>query len=273
MDEFTGDEPAAPQPIDTSVAHPARVYNYWLGGKDNFPADRAAAERVRRARPDITEAVRENRDFMQRAAAYLARLGVLQFLDIGSGIPASPNLHEVAQGVSPASRVVYVDHDPVVLAHSRALLASSPEGRTAYIQADMRDPAAILAHPGTRKVLDFTRPVAVCLVSVLWLLSDDEDPYGIVAALMDAVPPGSCLVVSHPALDIRADVGYKGLAAYNKFVTPSATLRDSGQVTRFFEGLDLVPPGVTQCQRWMPADAAAAGREEVAVWAGVGLKA
>jgi hypothetical protein len=276
-DEDLADDEAAPERrpahtvIDGSVAHPARVYDYWLGGKDNYLADRRAGDAVKAVRPGVVREVRANRGFMRRAAAYLAGHGVRQFLDIGSGIPTSPNLHEVVQDVDPAGRVVYVDNDPVVLAQARALLASSPEGATDYIHADLRDPRAILRQ--AERTLDLSRPVAVFLVSVLWLLSDAEDPYGIVETLMDAVPGGSCLVVSHPASDILTDSAAKALRRYSRLVTSAATLRSSGQVSRFFQGLELVPPGVTQCHLWRPADADD-GREqyEVAVWAAVGRK-
>ena len=175
-------EPAA---IDTSVAHPARVYDYWLGGKDNFAADRAAAEQVIAVRPTVRRDIRENRAFLRRAVAYLAEAGLRQFLDIGTGIPTSPNVHEVVQRIAPDARVVYVDNDPIVLTHARALLASTPEGATAYIDADLRDPDKVMREAAA--TLDLSRPTAVMLVGVLHLISDEEDPYGIAARLMAAV--------------------------------------------------------------------------------------
>jgi hypothetical protein len=276
-DEDLADDEAAPERrpahtvIDGSVAHPARVYDYWLGGKDNYAADRRAGDAVKAVRPAIVRDVRANRGFMRRAAAYLAGHGVRQFLDIGSGIPTSPNLHEVVQDVDPAGRVVYVDNDPVVLAQARALLASSPEGATDYIDADLRNPRAILRQ--AERTLDFSSPVAVFLVSILWLIGDAEDPYGIVETLMDAVSGGSCLVVSHPASDIESGPAAKAVRRYSRLVTSTATLRSYGEVSRFFQGLELVPPGMTQCHLWRPEGVDDTGEQyQVAGWAAVGWK-
>jgi len=194
--------PELPREIDTSRPHPARTYDYFLGGKNNFAADREVADKVLAGWPAIRVGVRENRKFLARVVTYLAgEVGVRQFLDIGTGLPTANNTHEVAQAVAPSSRVVYVDNDPLVLAHARALLTSSPEGRTAYIHADLRDPAAILNDPVTRDVLDFTQPVALMLIAILHMIPDEEQPAEIISTLLDALPSGSYLVASHTALD------------------------------------------------------------------------
>ncbi|HCU93662.1 MAG TPA: hypothetical protein DHU96_13405, partial [Actinobacteria bacterium] len=180
--------------FDTSVAHLARVYDYWLGGKDNYAADRQAGDAVIQVYPGMAASVRANRAFLARTVRFLAgEMGVRQFLDIGTGIPTSDNTHEVAQSVAPSCRIVYVDNDPVVLAHARALLTSSPEGATGYFDADLRDTAAILARAA--ETLDFSQPIAVMLIAILHVIGDGEDPYGIVAKLIDAVPPGSYLAL------------------------------------------------------------------------------
>src|ERR1700728_316952 len=190
--------------FDTSVAHIARVYDYWLGGKDNFAADRAAAEQAIAAYPDIVFSVRANRAFLARAVRYMVgEAGIRQFLDIGTGIPATSNTHEVAQSVAPESRVAYVDNDPVVLAHARALLTSGPHGVTSYLDADLRDTGRVLSVAA--ETLDFSRPVAVMLMAILQHVDEAEDPYGVVATLLAALPPGSYLTLSHPGSDIDAE--------------------------------------------------------------------
>jgi hypothetical protein len=245
---------AAPQ-IDTTVAHPARVYDYWLGGTVNYPADREAAERVLAVTPGLRFRVRANRDFLARAVRYLAaEAGIRQFLDIGTGIPSANNTHEVAQAAAPDARIVYVDNDPIVLAHARELLASGPQGATQYVHGDARDPGAIIA--AAARTLDFTRPAALLLLGVLHLISDAEDPYRIVAALMGALPAGSYLVISHPASDINAAAQAEAQKRYNERVATPQTLRSRAEVARFFDGLDLVPPGLVYVHTWRP-DAAA----------------
>jgi hypothetical protein len=236
--------------LDTSVAHPARVYDYWLGGKDNFAADREAAERVLAVAPGLRFRVRANRAFLGRATRFLAAdAGIRQFLDIGTGIPTGDNTHEVAQRAAPDARVVYVDNDPIVLLHAQALLRSSPEGATDYVQADLRDPGLILDR--ATGILDFGQPVAVMLLGVLHLVQDAEDPWGIVARLMDAVPAGSYLAISHPALDIHHGQA-EAQRVYNERVATPQTLRTREQVARFFAGLDLVEPGLVQVHQWRP---------------------
>jgi len=250
------DDPGAPAggaaaKIDTTVAHPARVYDYWLGGKDNFAADREAAERVLAVTPGLRERVRANRAFLARATRYLAaEAGIRQFLDIGTGIPSGNNTHEVAQAVAPQARVVYVDNDPIVLVHAKALLASGPQGATQYVDGDIRDPAPILA--AAASTLDFGQPVALMLLGILHLVPDSEDPYRIVAELMDGLAPGSYLVVSHPASDINAAAQAEAQKRYNERVSTPQQLRTRAEVTRFFDGLDLVPPGVVYVHAWRP---------------------
>ena len=237
--------------IDTSVAHPARVYDYWLGGKDNFAADREAAERVLAVTPGLRARVRANRAFLARAVRYLAaEAGIRQFLDIGTGIPSANNTHEVAQAVAPDSRIVYVDNDPIVLTHARALLASGPEGSTQYVDGDIRDAAAILEAAAT--TLDLTRPTALMLLGVLHLIQDSEDPYRIVAGLMDALSSGSYLAISHPASDFHAPQQAEAQRRYNERVSTPQTLRTREEVARFFDGLELVPPGIVYVHTWRP---------------------
>ncbi len=266
---LTGDADKTPE-IDTSVAHPARVYDYWLGGSNNFPADREAAERVLAATPGLRSRVRANRAFLARAVRYLAAdAGIRQFLDIGTGIPSADNTHEVAQAAAPDSRIVYVDNDPIVLAHASALLAGTQEGATQYIDGDLRNAAAILrAAAGT---LDFTRPTALMLVGILHLIQDSEEPYRIVAELMDALPPGSYLAISHPASDIQAGQA-EAQKRYNERVSTPQTLRDRDQVSRFFNGLDLVPPGLVYVHAWRPDPGDAAPEGGVSAYGGVARK-
>jgi len=259
-----------PAPFDTSVAHVARVYNYWLGGKDNFAADRAAGDQAIKAFPNIALSARANRAFLARAVRFLAgEVGIRQFLDIGTGIPSANNTHEVAQSVVPESRVVYVDNDPMVLAHARALLASGPAGATDYIDADLRDPRQILA--GAAQLLDFGRPVAVLLMAILQHLGDEDDPYAIVATLLDAVPPGSYLALSHPAKDIDAAAMAKMADSLNATMAEKVTFRDRPAVATFFDGLELVEPGMVQASKWRPATEAEAA-SPAALWAGVARK-
>jgi hypothetical protein len=258
-------------PFDTSVAHIARVYDYWLGGKDNFAADRVAGDAALEAYPALVSSVRANRAYLARVVRYLAgEAGIRQFLDIGTGIPTANNTHEVAQAAAPASRVVYVDNDPIVLAHARALLTGNKAGATGYIDADLRDTGTILEQAaGT---LDFSAPVAVMLIAVLHLIGDDEDPYGIVAALMSAVPPGSYLALSHVASDIEPEKMAEMRERLNRLVAQKGTYRSQAEVTRFFDGLELAEPGMVRIQQWRP-DSEFQARSAAAMWGGVGRKA
>jgi hypothetical protein len=257
-------------PYDTSVAHIARVYDYWLGGKDNFAADREAAEQAIEVNPDIVVTARANRAFLRRAVTYLAReAGIRQFLDIGTGIPTNNNTHEVAQRIAPESRIVYVDHDPIVLSHARALLSSTPQGRTAYVDADLRAPARILAEAAP--ILDFGRPIAVMLVAILHFIAVDEDPRGIVRQLVDAVPSGSYLAISHPASDIDAGVMNDMARRLNQLMVQKATARSRDEVAAFFDGLDLVEPGLVRVPDWRP-DSEIEAAPRCAMWAAIGRK-
>jgi hypothetical protein len=257
--------------FDTRHAHSARVYNYWLGGKDHYAADREAAEEAIAANPGIVTDVRANRAFLARAVRFLAaECGIRQFLDIGTGLPTASNTHQVAQAVAPSARIVYVDNDPVVLAHARALLTSTPEGATAYLDTDLRDPSAILKAAG--QTLDFGQPVALMLLIILHLIPDAEDPYGIVATLMRALPAGSYLVLAHPASDIRAAKMAEMTRRVNERMSgPMATMRDRAAVARFFDGLHLLEPGVVQPQQWRP-DAGSLTPPQVTAWCGVARK-
>jgi S-adenosyl methyltransferase len=269
IDEAGGSAAGRPT-FDTSVAHSARVHNYWLGGKDNFAADRAAGDAVIAAYPGIVMSVRANRAFLARAVRFLAaEAGIRQFLDIGTGIPTANNTHEVAQSVAPDRRVVYVDYDPIVLAHARALLVGSPEGATDYVDADLRDPQAILSLAA--RTLDLSRPVAVMLIAIMHLIGDDADPYGIVRQLMAAVPAGSYLALSQVASDIEPEQMAEAARRYNRLAHETQRHRDRAEVTRFFDGLDLVEPGLVPVQQWRPGSELEA-KARSAMWGGVARK-
>jgi hypothetical protein len=260
-----------PLPFDTSVAHQARMYDYMLGGKDNYAADRAATEAAVKIWPDIAFAARANRAFLGRLVRYLAAdAGIRQFLDIGTGIPTAGNTHQIAQAIAPESRVVYVDYDPVVLAHARALLTSSEAGATEYIDADLRDTGAILAQAG--QLLDFTKPVAVTLISILHAIPDSDDPYAIVARVMDTVPSGSYLAISHAGSDLLDREMLQGLEdALRGRMQQQITWRSREQVLRLFAGTDLVEPGLVRAEEWRPESGPGDGRKS-AYWAAVGRK-
>jgi hypothetical protein len=265
-------EPVGERPgFDTSVAHSARVHDYWLGGKENYAADRAAGDAVIAAYPGIVMSVRANRAFLARVVQFLAaEAGIRQFLDIGTGIPSANNTHEVAQAVAPDARVVYVDYDPVVLAHARALLDSSPEGATDYIDADFRNYGAILEQAA--RTIDFSRPVAVMLIALLHLIGDQDDPYGIVSALMAAVPSGSYLALSQVASDIQAEEMAEARNRYNRMARETQQHRSHAEVARFFTGLELLPPGLVPVQQWRPRSDFEA-QAKSAMWGGVARKA
>jgi len=240
---------SGPDAFDRNVPHSARMYDYWLGGKDNYAVDRAVADQITAIFPDILVNVRAQRAFLGRVVGYLAaEAGIWQFLDIGTGLPSASNTHEVAQRFVPQARVVYVDNSPVVLAHARALLSSGPQGETAFIEADLRDTGTVLAEAA--RILDLSQPVAVLLLGVLSFIPDDEDPAAIVARLMAAVPPGSYLAVAHPASDIAAEQVARSVRRYNLQASDPATVRTYAEVARFFDGLDMVEPGLVQLHRW-----------------------
>jgi hypothetical protein len=263
-------EPRELPKIDTSVAHIARVYDYWLGGKDNFAIDREVGQQALQAHPETVLSVQANRRFLARSVRYLAaEEGIRQFLDVGTGLPSANNTHEVAQAAAPEARVVYVDNDPIVLAHARALLTSSPEGETAYLDADLKDVDDILA--GAAQVLDLSQPVGVMLVAVLHMLRDHEDPQGVVNRLMAAVPPGSFLVISHLASDIQQEAMAEMGRRLNSAMTQQFTLRSRAQVTAFFDRLTVLDPGVVLTHQWRPDSADEAATPGV-LWAGAGRK-
>ena len=233
------------------MAHPARVYNVWLGGKDHYVADRDAAQRVAGCRPQVVAGARANRQFLGRVIRYLAgRQGISQFLDIGTGLPAPDNTHEVAQALDPAARIVYADNDPLVLAHARARLGSAPGGACDYLEADLHDPAALLA--GAARTLDFTRPAAILLLAVLHFLPDADDPAGILAALAAGLAPGSFVAISHLTADFAPAAVTSAVAAYNEAVPGEICARSHAQVSALLGGLSLVPPGVVPVSEWRP---------------------
>jgi hypothetical protein len=255
MPAIAGD-PDWPLPeINVTMAHPARVYDYLLGGKDNFAVDRALGDAVAKAMPSAREMVRANRAFLGRAVRYLVtETGVRQFLDVGTGIPTAGNTHEVAQATAPESRIVYVDNDPIVLAHARALMTSDPAGATAFMRADLRDPDTILDDPALRRTLDLGEPVALMLIAIMMYMRDEEDPRGLVSALMDALPSGSYLALTHPTADFSPDEVAGAVAATEKGGI-SFTPRSQAEVAAFFDGLQLVDPGVVPILAWHPEGA------------------
>ena len=256
--------------LDTSVAHPARVYDYWLGGKDNFAADREAAERVLAVTPGLRFRIRANRGFLIRSVRFLAGpAGVRQFLDVGTGIPAADNTHEVAQQAAPDSRIVYVDNDPMVMLHAKALLRSSQQGTTRYIQADLRDPELITEQAW--EVLDYKQPIAVLLLGILHLVQDSEDPWRIVSTLMAPMPAGSYLVISHPGLDVRPGQ-MDTQRAYNERVSTPMTMRTRDEFARFFDGLEQIEPGIVQTHQWRPRPGDFSPDGVVSAYACVGRK-
>ena len=261
---------ADPAKINTSVPHPARVYDYWLGGKDNFEADRQAARAAIKIFPYTVQSAVACRAFLARVVHYLAgEAGIRQFLDIGTGLPSGDNVHEVAQAAAPDSRIVYVDNDPIVLLHAETLLTSSAAGATAYLDADLRDTGRILAE--AERTLDFGQPVAVLLFAIMHFIPDAQDPAGIVRALMDPLPPGSYLAIGHHTADIHPEM--EEFARHMSERNPEfrATLRSHAQVTGFFDGLELVPPGVVQISKWRPRSDLEA-QAQAALWGGVARK-
>jgi hypothetical protein len=258
-------------PFDTNVANQARIYDYLLGGRDNYAADRAAVDAVLKVAPELGFTARANRAFLGRVVRYLAaEAGIRQFLDIGTGIPAAGNTHQVAQAVAPDSRVVYVDYDPAVLAHARVLLNSSEAGATEYIDADLRDTGTILGQAA--RLMDFTKPVAVTLLMVLHVIPDSDDPHAIVATVMDALPPGSYLALSHLGSDIFDEEAQQGFQSIvGRMSQQQYTGRSREQMLRFFEGMELVEPGLVRIEEWRPEPGDASDYKSTA-WAAVGRK-
>lgn len=245
------DDAATRERLQLDRPHGARVYDYFLGGKDNFAIDRQAAEHLLEAFPGFRTAALSNRMWMHRAARYAAEQGITQFLDIGTGIPTSPNLHEVVQEVVPEARVVYADNDPIVLSHSRALLTSGPEGRTAYLEADVTDPGSIMESDEVRETLDLSKPVALSLVGVFHYLPDALKPYDLVRQLVEPLAPGSLLIFSHCTPDFAPELWERAIQVY-KADGGDAQVRSKEEVTRFFDGLELVEPGVSVPFQWHP---------------------
>ncbi len=259
--------------IDTTKPHPARVYDWLLGGKDNYPVDEQLARHILKSDGGATRAARSNRWFMQRATRWLVReAGIRQFLDIGTGIPTEPNLHQIAQGAAPDARVVYVDNDPIVLAHAEALLRGTPQGTTEYIQADAREPAVILEQAG--RVLDFGQPVALSLIALMHFIADEDGAHDLVTTLVDVLAPGSYLVLSAMTADFEPEDVRRGIEMY---AAGGVTLvgRSHAEVGRFFKGLDLVEPGIVSVPDWHPELAEGEthlGDGPVSLYAGVARK-
>jgi O-methyltransferase involved in polyketide biosynthesis len=248
------------------------VYDYWLGGKDNYAPDRALGDAIMAAVPTIKLMARANRAFLGRAVRYLAgEAGIRQFLDIGTGIPTVGNTHEVAQQVAPDARIVYVDNDPLVLAHARALMASHDAGATAFIEADLRDPQKILADPVVAATLDLNQPVALMLVAILMYFRDEEDPYALVRTLVDALPSGSYLAVTHPTADFNAEA-MAGAVAAAEHGGITLVPRDRAETAEFFTGLELVEPGVVPVLAWRPDSGSQADPHSAYYYAGIGRK-
>jgi S-adenosyl methyltransferase len=252
----TDDSPAsAPQrtAIDTTVSHSARIWNYWLGGKDNYQVDREVGDQILSYVPELVRSARADRQFLVRAVQYLAgEEGIRQFLDIGTGLPTADNTHQVAQRVAPGSRIVYADNDPLVLVHARALLTSTPQGACDYLDADVRDPGTILQ--GAARTLDLARPVAVMLLGILNFVLDDSEAQSVVRQLLDGVPSGSYLVISHPTTEVDAEPMTQAVQFWNQQGSALMTLRTRADIIRFFDGMDLAEPGVVSCSRWRPGE-------------------
>ncbi|MDT0305460.1 SAM-dependent methyltransferase [Streptomyces sp. DSM 44917] len=258
---------APPPGVDPAVPHSPRVWNYWLGGEDHYPADREAGERVRSMYPGISDYARANRAFLGRAVRLAVGGGVRQFLDIGAGLPTADNTHQVAQRAAPEARVVYVDNDPLVLAQSGPLLTSTPEGATAYVTGDLHDPEAVLR--AASRTLDLTRPVAVLLLSVMMFTADDAEAYGIIRRLMNGLAPGSHLILSHTVTGPGWEDMDAAVTSWNEVGTPKLKQRTPSAISGFFTGLDLLPPGIVSCTHWRPDGEPG---PEVAMFCGVGRK-
>ncbi|OLT03946.1 S-adenosyl methyltransferase [Pseudonocardia sp. CNS-004] len=262
-----------PEEIDTTTPHSPRVWNYWLGGKDNYAPDREVGDHFRQTTPQIVDLARSSRAFLVRAITHLAgECGVRQFLDIGTGLPTANNTHEVAQRRNPAARIVYVDNDPVVLAHARALLTSSPEGATRYLDADFRDPGAVLAAARDTGILDFDEPIALILMNIVGHIEDWEQARGIVATYVDALPAGSYLVESDGTNVIDPASMNDAARIYNATANPKYNLRGPDEIAQLFSGLQLLDPGVVTCPRWRPELSEVGTVYDIDQFGGVGRK-
>ncbi|MFI6498279.1 SAM-dependent methyltransferase [Nonomuraea typhae] len=240
-----------PTGVNPNIPNAARMYDYYLGGKDNFAADREAAEKIMKMGPS-REICLANRWFLGRSIRYAAHQGIEQFIDLGTGLPNQNNVHEVAQKICPDASVVYVDHDPVVIVHARALLADAA-GNTAFAHADIREPETILAHPDVERLIDFSKPLGVVFLGVLHCVTDSEDPYGIVGAFAERMTSGSHLIISHLTDDAHPEIGRAARKVYDKASTPLVH-RGHARVSRFFDGFDLVEPGVVDVSAWRPEE-------------------
>ncbi|MBB4930470.1 hypothetical protein F4561_001290 [Lipingzhangella halophila] len=273
MNEPSDSQPGTslPNDIDTNVPHTARVWNYWLGGKDYFAVDRELGERIREFLPHVVDIARADRAFLVRAVTHLTReAGVRQFLDVGTGLPTANNTHEVAQAVAPESRIVYVDNDPLIMAHARALLVGTPEGSTNYIHADLHDPATVLE--SARASLDFIQPIALILLGVVEHIPDFDDARAIVSQLVGALPSGSYLVVAHDTNVVLGEKSDEAVRQWNESATPSITLRSPEQIARFFDGLEVLEPGVVSTALWRPEPAEVGTPAPVDAYCAVGRK-
>jgi O-methyltransferase involved in polyketide biosynthesis len=256
--------------IDASVPHSARILNYWLGGQDNYAVDRRTGKRMLAMAPDMARSARENRYFLGRAVRYLAgEAGIRQFLDIGTGLPTANNTHEVAQRVAPESRIVYVDNDPLVLVHARALLTSTPEGACDYIDADVNDPETILREAA--RTLDFSQPVAIMMLAILQFVPGGQ-AQPIIGRLIDAVPSGSYLTIAHPTAEVDGEAMNKVMQFWNKHGSALMTLRTRAEIVRLFDRVKLLDPGVVSCPRWRPEPATTGETADVTVFCGIGRK-
>ena len=257
--------------IDTTVSHSARIWNYWLGGKDNYQVDREVGDQIVSFVPELVRSARADRQFLHRVVQYLAAdEGIRQFLDIGTGLPTASNTHQVAQQVAPESRIVYADNDPLVLVHARALLTSTPQGACDYLDADVRDPGAILA--GAARTLDLARPVAIMMLGILNFVLDDGEAESVVRQLLDGVSAGSYLVISHPTTEVDAEPMTQAVQFWNQQGSAPMTLRTREEIMRFFDGMDLAEPGVVSCSRWRPEPDGTGEIAEVTHFCGVARK-
>jgi hypothetical protein len=256
--------------IDTSTAHIARVYDYFLGGKDNFPADRQAAARILKGNPGMRDTCREQREYLRRAVRFLTKAGIRQFIDIGTGLPTQENTHEVAQAIAPDARVAYVDNDPIVLAHARVLMADRKYGRTVFVHADAREPEQLLADPMLTGLIDFTQPVAVLLIGILHFMPDQDRPDEVIRTLLDAVPAGSYLAISHGTPDFEPEMGDAVAAAYHDSSMPCRG-RTAAEVMELLRGVELVDPGLALLAEWRPDGAVPRNRQQI-TYAAVGRK-
>ncbi|GIE94960.1 SAM-dependent methyltransferase [Paractinoplanes rishiriensis] len=271
MTDSSSADTAASDKLDSGVAHTARVWNYWLGGKDNYAADREVGEAVRQVLPHVVVTAQADRGFLIRSVRFLAgEAGIRQFLDVGTGLPTANNTHEVAQSVAPESRIVYMDNDPLVLVHARALLTSTPEGKTDYIEADLHDPETILR--ASKELLDFTQPVALTLLGVLNFILDFDEARAIVKRLLAAVPSGSYLAIAHASNEVFPDDAERVRQFWNENAKPPIVFRTAREISAFFEGTELLEPGVVSCSRWRPDGAALEMPAEVQQFCGVGRK-